>query len=211
MLGREITLAMDIIYLIPGQPKEYICTTEHVKWLKQAIQDSFGEVRKHLSESASKQKNYYDRRTQIRTFKPGDWVLRFYPPEMSKSKLNPQYIGPYLVLKQLGEVTYLIQRWPDSRLVAIHIDHLKPFEYDDPPHTRVTDTCNITGEDTHQETLMEKDEPQDEFVQNDVMELRPTNVRSSRSHILPSKFKIMLCNHISIAPVAGLWAGLVGK
>ena len=116
-------------------------------------------------------------------------MLRFYPPEMSKSTLDPQYVGPYLVLKQLGEVTYLIQRGPDSRLVAIHVTHLKPFEYDDPPQTWVTDSYNTTGEDTHQETVMEKDEPQDEFVQNEVMELIPTNIRSFRRHILPSKFK----------------------
>ena len=37
--------------------------------------------------------------------------------------------------------------------------------------------------------MMEKDEPQDEFVQNEVTELKPTNVRSSRHNILPSKFK----------------------
>ena len=57
------------------------------------------------------------------------------------------------------------------------------------PPTWVTDTYNTAGEDTHQETVTEKDEPQDEFVQNEVMELRPINVRSSRRHILQSKFK----------------------
>ena len=44
MLGREITLPVNIMYPIPGQPKEYTCTTEYMEWLKHAKQDSFEEV-----------------------------------------------------------------------------------------------------------------------------------------------------------------------
>ena len=37
MLGREITLPVDIMYPIPKQLKEYTCTTKYVDWLRQTL------------------------------------------------------------------------------------------------------------------------------------------------------------------------------
>ena len=189
MLGREISLPVDIMYPIPEQPKEYTCTTEYVEWLRQTLHDCFEDVRSHLSESASKQKNYYDKRSQSRKFSPGDWVLRFYPPGLSRSKLNPQYVGPYLILKQFGEVTYLIQRDPENKPVVIHIDHLKKYECDDPPPAWVTNTDTIAQEDTQNNTAIGRDTHSELFERDETSEMGPVTHCSSRRRILPSKFK----------------------
>ena len=112
-LGGEVSLPIDIIYPSSNRPKHYTCTTEHVEWLKQTMQGCFEEVRAHLSVFASRQRITMTR-SKPRSFKQGDWVLRFYPPGLSRSKLNPQYVGSYLVVKQLGEVTYQIQEGPQK-------------------------------------------------------------------------------------------------
>nr|KAG5704708.1 hypothetical protein BaRGS_005164 [Batillaria attramentaria] len=57
-------------------------------------QENFERVRDCLERSAQRQKRNYDKGAVQRHFAVGDWVLRFYPPNLSKSKLNPKYIGP---------------------------------------------------------------------------------------------------------------------
>nr|KAG5694066.1 hypothetical protein BaRGS_025645 [Batillaria attramentaria] len=61
---------------------------------RQAAQENFERVRDCLERSAQRQKRNYDKGAVQRHFAVGDWVLRFYPPNLNKSKLNPKYIGP---------------------------------------------------------------------------------------------------------------------
>ena len=192
MLGREISLPIDIIYPSAHRPKHYTCTTEYVEWLKQTMQGCFEEVRTHLSVSASRQKNYYDKRSKPRSFKQGDWVLRFYPPGLSRSKLNPQYIGPYLVVKQLGEVTYQIQEGPQKQPVAIHVDHLKRYESDNPPDSWLSFETRLDIPDSP-ENPSESSVPKgnyDSFSgdQNETSGMEPQSCLSRR-RVLPARFK----------------------
>ena len=53
-------------------------------------------------------------------------VLRFYPPNL-RNKLNPPYIGPYLVIGKPGAVTYSLQSMPAARTIFVHTDHLKKY------------------------------------------------------------------------------------
>ncbi len=99
--GREITLPVDLMYTtLPNQ--DYSCPVEYVEW-----------VRENLHKAALRQKTYYDQRAQTRHYNLGDWVLRLYPP-LAQDKLNYQYVGPYLIVKILGPVNYLIQKTPQA-------------------------------------------------------------------------------------------------
>ena len=100
MLGRDITLPIDLMFPAANGPRAYTCTIDYVEWVRQALQECFKTARENLNHSASRQRHYYDKRAEIRKFKTGDWVLRFYPPGLSRSKLNPHFVGPYLVLKK---------------------------------------------------------------------------------------------------------------
>ena len=156
------------------------------------MQGCFEEVRTHLSVSASRQKNYYDKRSKPRSFKQGDWVLRFYPPGLSRSKLNPQYIGPYLVVKQLGEVTYQIQEGPQKQPVAIHVDHLKRYESDNPPDSWLSFETRLDIPDSP-ENPSESSVPKgnyDSFSgdQNETSGMEPQSCLSRR-RVLPARFK----------------------
>ena len=91
------------------------------------MQENFEKVRVSLGKAATCQKKYYDLRAVERSFIPGDWVLHYYPPERSRRKLNSPNIGPYLVLKTLGEVTYLVQRSPTAEPISVHVDDLHKY------------------------------------------------------------------------------------
>nr|KAG5687184.1 hypothetical protein BaRGS_012238 [Batillaria attramentaria] len=103
------------------------CPVEYIEGIRDAALEAFQTAKDNLQKNAERQKRNYDRGAVQRQFAVGDWVLRLYPPNMSKSKLNPKYIGPYLITAKLSEVTYRIQRTSKSAPIPVHADHLKRF------------------------------------------------------------------------------------
>ncbi len=157
MLGREVSLPIDLMY---PRPKDgpFRCPIEYVEWVRDAMCEGFEHVRLNLGRAAERQKRYYDRRAVTQTYSPGEWVLRLYPPGTSRSKLNYHYIGPYLVIRKTGEVTYEIQLSPQAPTVVVHVDHLKPYEGDDVPPSWLPDAphgahCEPTGGEEFQEDV----------------------------------------------------------
>ena len=133
MFGREVRLPIDIMYGDPPSKDEMpACPIEYVEWVRSAMQGSFELARDNLKKSAQRQKRYYDRNTELRSFKPGDWVWVFYPPD-NKDKFGRGWSGPYLIIQKLGEVNYRIQKDPGARIVTLHVDHLETYVHDDTP------------------------------------------------------------------------------
>ena len=152
MLGRETTLPVDLMY--PStQYQKYRCHNEYVEWIRHSLQDSYERAQHQLQAVSKRQKRYYDVRTKDRQYCEGDFVLRFYPPNL-KSKLNSPYIGPFRVMAKLGDVTYKIQRTPQSKPVVVHVDHLKIFHADAPP--KAWSSPEIDAQDV----LLEGDSPE---------------------------------------------------
>lgn len=131
MFGREITLPVDLIYDTGSGIPPNLCPVEYVEWVRQAMEQNFDFVRSQMERAAERQKVNYNKNAQQRRFEPGSWVLRLYPP-LERDKLNPRYIGPYLVLAKISEVTYKIQRNPDARPMVVHIDQLKAYQAQEP-------------------------------------------------------------------------------
>ena len=127
MLGRELTLPIDLMYDQQSNSAQPECSIEYVEWVKNAMQENFRQAKEHMGKAAERQKKYYDARTKDRRFTIGNWVLRFYRPLVNADKLNNAYTGPFLVIKCIGEVNYLIQRGPDSTPITVHVDDLKPY------------------------------------------------------------------------------------
>ena len=94
-----------------------------------------GQLRANQEEphtAAERQNRYYDECTKGRYFQEGEWILWFYSPNLRNTLHSPN-IGPYKVLRTLGEVTDILQLKPSSHPVAIHVDHLELFQTDDTP------------------------------------------------------------------------------
>ena len=88
ILGREITLSIDIMYPSIHYGK-YRCHNEYIKWIRQTLQDSFDRVREQLPIASERHKRYYDVHTKDRQYREVDFVLGFYPPNL---RANQTYL-----------------------------------------------------------------------------------------------------------------------
>ena len=79
--------------------------------------------------SATRQAKSYNRNTQTRSFKAGQWVWVYYLPS-DKQKFGRGWKGSYLVVDKLGELNYRVQEKPESRVLTLHIDHIKSYEHE---------------------------------------------------------------------------------
>lgn len=138
MLGRETRMPIDLIMPDLDVEGPYRCPVEYVEWVSEAMRENYSRAREHLGKVAIRQKRYFDKRASPRSFRVGDWVLRLYPPNVSHNKLGFNYTGPFLVLKQVGEVSYLIQREQSSSPITVHVDDLKPYKCQNPPSNWTT-------------------------------------------------------------------------
>ncbi len=86
-----------------------------------------GELtRKRLGVSQDKMKRLFDRRTELHEFSPGDQVLVLLPT--IGSPFQAKFSGPYLVLKKISELNYLLSmldRKKSSRIC--HVNLMKPY------------------------------------------------------------------------------------
>ncbi len=130
MLGRETNLPVDLMFQRRRDPVNPVCPVEYVEWVKAASQEAFEFVQENLKTSALRQKRLYDQNKCTPEFREGDWVLRKLPP---REKLGMTWHGPYLVLGKTSEVTYKVQLSENSRVLIVHVDHLKLYTGDPEP------------------------------------------------------------------------------
>jgi hypothetical protein len=90
----------------------------------QEAEEQVQQIRENLSTAQSRQKSYADTRRRLLEFKEGDYVYLKVSPLRGmrrfkvKGKLSPRFIGPFLILKRVGEVAYQLEL-PDH-LADVH-------------------------------------------------------------------------------------------
>lgn len=133
--GEELRLPIDLLYaqttLKATQPE---CPHELAEWIREAIRKSFRVAHEHLKKSAKRIKKNYDRNTFLRKFEVGQWVWVLNPPEQ-RQKLGRAWQQPFLVVKQLTPVNYVVQLHPNARKITLHVDHMKAYINDDAPES----------------------------------------------------------------------------
>jgi hypothetical protein len=81
-------------------------------------------IQENLRVAQTRQKSYADNRRRLLEFKEGDYVYLKVSPLRGmrrfkvKGKLSPRFIGPFLILKRVGEVAYQLEL-PDH-LADVH-------------------------------------------------------------------------------------------
>jgi hypothetical protein len=90
----------------------------------QEAEEQVQQIRENLRTAQSRQKSYADTWSRLLEFKEGDYVylkvspLRGMRRFKDKGKLSPRFIGPFLILKRVGEVAYQLEL-PDH-LADVH-------------------------------------------------------------------------------------------
>ncbi|XP_070025459.1 uncharacterized protein [Nicotiana sylvestris] len=108
------------------------------------VQDALEKVKliqDPLRISQSRQKSYANRKTRDVAFMVGERVLLWVSPMKgvmrfgNKGKLSPRYIGPFEILRKVGEMAYKLALPPSLSAVhpVFHICMLRKY-YGDPSH-----------------------------------------------------------------------------
>ena len=83
----------------------------------------------NIREEQKRSKERYDKRSVVKEYKIGDWVLIRFPHEETgkKRKLSKPWHGPYRVLKQSDpDVTAVPVHFPDSGSIQVHQSRVCP-------------------------------------------------------------------------------------
>jgi hypothetical protein len=127
--GREARIPADLVYGMPPDANQLTNSSmpEFVLQQQDTLLEAFALARQHLGVSAERRKRQYDMRSRPREFPVGTWVWCLIPRFRSGRyrKWQSPYHGPFLVVKQLGSLTYVIQRTARSKPWVAHVDKLK--------------------------------------------------------------------------------------
>ena len=153
MHGREARVPADLVY---GEPEisPYNSDTDFPSHLTNTLHKAFATARQNLNQAAKRRQDRYDLRSRPTIFPVGSWVWCLVPRRVSGryQKWRSLYQGPFEVLRQLGAVTYEIQRNKRTRTWIVHVDKLKPCHNPDDPtpdsHSFV-DTSVESNDDHH--------------------------------------------------------------
>jgi len=133
VFGREVRAPVDLVFDIPTEepPASY---DSYVTDLEERKRVAYSLVRQSLGVAAERMKHQYDLRVRPLKFHRGEWVLYYNPRKFQGRQQKWQRkFSPYLVMKELLPVNYLIQKSKRSRPMIAHVDKLKPWNTDNPP------------------------------------------------------------------------------
>ena len=129
MLGRELTLPIDLFYGLPEAREKFPSVPEYLQNLEQTIQKVHDFARRNIQNMSNRAKARYDLRTDSQKYDPGDRVW-LYNPQRKKGvspKLTCPWRGPYVILTCINDVVYRVKEGSHGKPLIVHSDRLKPF------------------------------------------------------------------------------------
>ena len=138
MFGREVTLPTDLA--MPPSPDDEHIKTDYAASLRDVMQEVHEKARRHLKEAGCRQKKNYDRKSTTVKFEEGTFVwLRKRTREKGLTpKLQPRWLGPYLIVTRMSDVTFRVQLTPRSHPIVVHADRMKKYEGQNRPTWQFT-------------------------------------------------------------------------
>ena len=129
MFGREMRIPLDVM---AGGAEDNECSyTDFVTDLER-IYRMHRDIRQNREVAQRRQKDAYDKGVKHTVYQPGDLVLR-YTPQLKLgegSKFHRQWQGPYEIVKQVTEVTYLVKKVQghSRRSRVVHFNNLRFYQ-----------------------------------------------------------------------------------
>ena len=130
LYGRDVILPSDIML---GLPVDCISDDTEEKFEYKAnmmsqLRSSYETLVNKRETAVYDYKYKYDRCHKNIEFSEGEKVMVFWPiPKKGFSqKLLPKWEGPFTVIKQVGAVTYRVQK--DDKILLVHVQRLRHYE-----------------------------------------------------------------------------------
>ncbi|KAM7519450.1 hypothetical protein LguiB_018412 [Lonicera macranthoides] len=114
-------------------------------------------IRQHLHTAQSRQKSYADKLRRPLEFEVGNHVFLKTKPRFgitqfgNKGKLSPRYIGPFEILKRIGNVSYRLALPPQLSNVhnVFHVSMLRRYVHD-PSHIVQWENLEVVDDGTYE-------------------------------------------------------------
>ncbi|CAG2196579.1 unnamed protein product [Mytilus edulis] len=116
MLGREITLPVDLVLGVPEEEIK-IYSSNYAYELAECIQFIHEFARKRLKISGQTMKKYYDHKIYHKLYDVGScvWLHNPKPKRGLSRKLQNDWCGPFVITHKLNDVIYRVQETPKSK------------------------------------------------------------------------------------------------
>ena len=124
LFGRQNSLPIDVLIEDELELK-HVRSVDYVNNLEETLRWCHKRVREQIGRAALRQKRYYDRKHHLNAYRRGDLVLKRKKAQLEK--FGERWIGPYVVLDKLSDVTYRIQETEQSAPDVVHHDMLKLY------------------------------------------------------------------------------------
>ena len=102
---------------MPPPPEVEDIKTDYAAKLRDVMRVVHEKARRHLKEAGSRQKKNYDKKSTTVKYEEGPFVwLRKRTREKGLTpKLQPRWLGPYLIVTRMSDVTFRVQLSPRSQ------------------------------------------------------------------------------------------------
>ena len=127
-LGRENRAPLDLVMGIPAEGSSGSATIDDFVANQQEMDErSYQQVREHLHTNAERRKVAYDTRVRPQEFDVGTWVWYHYPRRYQRRspKWQRNFTGPYLIVRKIPPVNYVLQKSRSSKAFVVHADKLR--------------------------------------------------------------------------------------
>ena len=133
VFGREVTLPLQAVI---GQPMESDYESDQSNYddylhnLKKILKEIHGIARNNLKQAAVYQKRHYDLKAKKRLFKKGQPVWTYEPARKAGicNKLTSPWKGPFIIEKQIDDVTYRVKKSARQPSRIYHVDRLVLYQ-----------------------------------------------------------------------------------
>jgi hypothetical protein len=120
-------MPLDLLMNVEEESEDTRKSDEFVRQMKERANECYEVARDHLRVAAERRKRTYDIRVKTSEYVVGDWVWYWYPRRYQKKspKWQKSYTGPYLIVRAIEPVNYVLQKSVRSKPFVVHIDKLK--------------------------------------------------------------------------------------
>ena len=128
IFGSENRAPVDLVLQNPEtMPAENWSINDFVARKQEIMLQAYASARSSLGVAAGRRKRTYDFGVETIEFRPQQKVWYYYPRRFLKrsKKFQFEYAGPYVVVKKLGAVNYLIKKNDRTPAFVVHADKLK--------------------------------------------------------------------------------------